>query len=146
MLNGPQSGEENCKKLCAWIKERWACKDWQTYSRGGKLNRSEIAKECAFARSVFVQNPKVGRLLADLEATLREQDILAPVAVAPDATASGIATRIDALKLVEHARRVEQLEMDKASLLAEVAELKRSVKQHDIWERYMQETGRVLRP
>jgi len=153
MSNGQQSGEQNVKKLNTWIVERIANGDWHDYVRGHKLNRSEIAKECNFARSVFQQNPEVERILADLETELRDDSILPPLPdasvdasagarVTPDERALSIAAR----KVNELTERVQQLETEKATLRAKVDELQDGLRRHGLWERYIHETGRLLRP
>ncbi len=147
--NGQQSGEQNVKKLNAWIVERVTNDDWRDYIRGHKLNRSEVAKECNFARSVFQQNPEVERILAGLETELRDDHILPSppdasvgASVAPDARALGVMNR----KVSELTERVQQLETEKATLRAKVDELQDGLRRHGLWERYIHETGRLLRP
>jgi len=153
MSSGQQLGEQNVKKLNAWIVERMANGDWHDYIRGNKLNRSEIAKECNFARSVFGQNPEVERILADLETKLRYDNILPTLLSASiDAPGSTRATPEErtldtaAKKVAELAERVQQLETEKATLRAKVDELQNSLRRYGLWERHIHETGRLLRP
>lgn len=42
----------------------------------GALNRTEIALQCGFAKSVLAQNPRIHKLLQELEIRLRAEGIL----------------------------------------------------------------------
>ncbi len=65
--SGAQKAVENLAAFEAWVADRRRLGDHGDYVRGGKLNRSEIAVECGFARSVFTQNPQVKARLAELD-------------------------------------------------------------------------------
>jgi len=67
MANGQQIANENLAKFEAWIAERNAQNDKLDYIKNGKLNRSEVAKELGFGRSVWYQNPAVKELVAKLD-------------------------------------------------------------------------------
>lgn len=67
MANGQQIANENLAKFEAWIAEREAQDDKKDYILNGKLNRTEVAKELGFARSVWYQNPAVKELVAKLD-------------------------------------------------------------------------------
>ena len=67
MANGQQIANENLAKFEAWIAERNSQNDKIDYVRNGKLNRSEVAKELGFGRSVFAQNPAVKELAVKLD-------------------------------------------------------------------------------
>ena len=67
MANGQQIANENLVKFEKWIAQRKAHGDKLEYIRNGKLNRSEVAKELGFGRSVFAQNPAVRELALKLD-------------------------------------------------------------------------------
>ena len=67
MSNGQTIGNENLEKFQAWIDQRKKQNDKLDYIRNGKLNRSEVAKELGFGRSVFAQNPAVKELAIQLD-------------------------------------------------------------------------------
>ena len=67
MSSGQAIGNENFEKFKTWIAERNAQNDKVDYVRNGKLNRSEVAKELGFGRSVFAQNPAVKELALQLD-------------------------------------------------------------------------------
>lgn len=60
--NGAQRAAENVTLFQAWVAEREQQNDICDYIRGGKINRSEIAKELGFSRSVFSQNPTIKKM------------------------------------------------------------------------------------
>lgn len=65
--SGAQKAVENVAALRFWIAERKEQQDVIEYIRGGKLNRSEIAKELGFSRSVFAQNPLIKKLIEECD-------------------------------------------------------------------------------
>ena len=67
MSNGQTIGNENFEKFEAWVAQRKKQNDKLDYIRNGKLNRSEVAKELGFSRSVFAQNPAVKELALKLD-------------------------------------------------------------------------------
>ena len=67
MSNGQTIGNENFEKFEAWVAQRKKQNDKLDYIRNGKLNRSEVAKELGFGRSVFAQNPAVKELAIQLD-------------------------------------------------------------------------------
>ena len=67
MSNGQTIGNENFEKFEAWVAQRKKQNDKLEYIRNGKLNRSEVAKELGFSRSVFAQNPAVKELALKLD-------------------------------------------------------------------------------
>ena len=67
MANGQQIANENLVKFEKWIAQRKAHGDKLEYIRNGKLNRTEVAKELGFGRSVFAQNPAVRELALKLD-------------------------------------------------------------------------------
>lgn len=63
-------GNQNFKLFSEWHAQRAIDGDLNDYVRNGKLNKSEIAKELGFGRSVFSQNPQVKELAAGIDANL----------------------------------------------------------------------------
>ena len=68
MTNKIEIGRENLEKFQLWIAERKSQNDYLDYVRAGKLNRSEVAKELGFGRSVFAQNLSIKELALQLDA------------------------------------------------------------------------------
>jgi len=61
--NGQQKAKENVLALETWIEQRNAKRDWGEYEYNGKTNRTVLAEELGFAKSVFSQNKRVKELL-----------------------------------------------------------------------------------
>lgn len=150
-LSGQQIAANNLQRFNAWIVERDAANDWQDYIRQGKLNRSEIAKECSFALSVVRQNPAVKLALEALEARLLASGVLQSEKAAPsastevrmNATSQAIDKRIMAAK-AKAEQRVKQLEEQNAALKAEVRDLRDQIKIYRHLDEHLCSTGRFL--
>lgn len=147
--SGQQIAKENIAKFQSWVAERWASNDWQDYLRGGKLNRSEIAAECTFAKSVLQQNPVVKQALQDLEAQLESRGIIHSQTTfeasieAAGASAMAIDKRVMAAKSKAEAR-VKALEEQNAALKAEVCDLREQLRHYDHLDDHLGRTGRLL--
>ncbi len=76
MANGQEIARDNLKKFMSWCAERRSADDWADYARHGKLNRTEIARECIFSPSVLRQNPAVKQQLLDIEGELVRKGVL----------------------------------------------------------------------
>jgi len=61
-VSGQDKAKENIELLERWLAEREVARDWTDYIRGHQLNKSEIAKECGFARSSSVLQYLQGEL------------------------------------------------------------------------------------
>ena len=115
----------------------------ESIRRGNKLSRIEIAKECGFAKSVLLQNPSIKSALKKLENDLFAVGILGEI----------INQFIEKPKLsvVEDAKnwrikkRLNDVEQQNQTLHAENVMLKLKLKQCNILEEYLIETGRVPR-
>jgi F0F1-type ATP synthase delta subunit len=139
--NGQQKAQENFHKFGAWIEERKLCNDWKKYARKDKLNRSEIAKECGFALSVLRQNPAVKTLLNKVELELKEKGHLEI-----DLTSLSVKAQ-ERRSLISNSRdrdRVKALEEQLEALKNENAELKQRLKEADIFNQHLAETGRAI--
>jgi len=148
-MSGRDAGQRNVETFKRWIHDRREANDWADYVWKGQLHRPEIAKECDFAPTVVRQNPAVVRLLAELEDELRREGVLTPrdapeTAVAverpDDRRADAYAKQIATLQT-----RVDQLEAEVATLRMRNTALEGSLTRHNLWERHLHETGRVLR-
>lgn len=167
-LNGQQIAEQYVQRFKDWVVERDVAGDWDDYVRFDKLNRSDIAKECNFLRSVFRTNPGVERQLVGLEARLRGQGILPPlggmltegeadpgagaavcepgrVAVADDPAAQMALRRAMNAK-ARAEQRAKALEEQNATLRAEVKSLRDQVRKLNFMDEHLAQSGRLLRP
>ena len=146
MANGRQIAETNVELFNVWAASK-SDDDFREMTTRGQLSRTEIAKECGFAKSVLAQNPRIKASLASLEASLRERGVLPPMAEnaakasdeRPQREAqSGALARQD----LERLRRLEQ---ENAALRAEVAELKFALEKHAVIREALELTGRLPR-
>jgi hypothetical protein len=61
--NGTQKGADNLSAVSAWIAERNARLDWHEYAYNNRINRSALAEELDFSKSVCTQNSAVRMML-----------------------------------------------------------------------------------
>lgn len=66
--NGQQKANENVTAVNAWIAERNVRLDWHEYAYNNRINRSVLAEELDFAKSVCTQNSTVRTLLDTADA------------------------------------------------------------------------------
>jgi hypothetical protein len=66
--NGQQIASENVAAVTAWIDERNKHRDWHEYAYNNRINRSVLAVELDFAKSVCTQNSTVRALLDSADA------------------------------------------------------------------------------
>lgn len=149
-LSGQQLGRSNVQKFEGWIAERDAVNDWHDYLRRGKLNRSEIAAECGFARSVFGSNPDLKTALEALERRLNDQGFIAAENAtvgasdeAAEASAQAVNRRVMAAKAKTEAR-VKALEEQNAILKAEIRDLRDQLARFKHLDDHLSRTGRLL--
>ena len=142
--NGQQKARENVSQFKAWIQEREVCKDWGSYVRGVKLNRTEIAKECLFAMSVLRQNPEVKNILSQLENNLRQRNIL-PIEVMKKSTQELPEHDTQRLKNKMDTSRLNRLEQENTALQAEVKHLKSILERYKLMDEILSESGRFIR-
>jgi len=151
MANGKELGAENIARFKSWAAEREAANDWAEYIRRGQLNRTEVAAECRFAKSVLRQNPAVKSALEDLESRLRADGTLPSEGnrksshTQDEAASASIDRRIATLNNRTE-QRVKALEEQNASLRAEVLELREQLKRYQIIDDHLAQTGRMVRP
>lgn len=151
MANGQQLAAENLKRFESWSQEREAAGDWADYIRQGQLNRTEVAAECGFAKSVLRQNPAVKAALEALEACLRARGTLPPAKgesspqTQVEAASASLERRIVTLNNRSE-QRVKALEEQNAALRAEVLELREQLKRYQMIDDHLAQTGRMVRP
>ncbi len=141
MKNGQQKGNENQEAFSKWIQERNTTDDWPNYIYRGKVNRREIAKECKFAESVTRQNPRVRYLIEELEIDLEKRGILIPDDRPADIRAAEKREQLDSQF---DKRKLMKLEEQNAQLLAENVCLKEKLKDYNLFDEHLMETGRLV--
>ena len=140
-LSGQQKADQNLATFLSWAASKTDA-DYREMVMRGQLNRKEIARECGFAKSVLLQNPRVKEALQTLEAQLRERDILPPVAepATPAPTSNAPNPRAAADKA-----RLKRLEAENAALRAEVMELRGRLDRYRLMDDVLSSTGRLPR-
>jgi len=151
MANGKDIGAANVNKFEGWAAERQAAGDWADYIRQGQLNRTEVAAECGFAKSVLRQNPAVKAALETLEADLRTSGVLTPAkgekaSQSEGEAASGAVDRRIVTINSRSEQRVKALEEQNAALRAEVRDLREQLKCYRLIDDHLAQTGRMVRP
>jgi hypothetical protein len=151
MANGQQLAAENLKRFESWSQEREAAGDWADYIRQGQLNRTEVAAECGFAKSVLRQNPAVKAALEALESRLRAEGALPPGkgGKSPQAQAEAASASVERRIVTLNNRseqRIKALEEQNAALRAEVLELREQLKRYQMIDDHLAQTGRMVRP
>ncbi len=140
-MNGQQRSDQNHTSFLSWIAGKTDA-DYREMVQRGQLNRKELARECGFARSVLLQNPRIKDALRVLEAQLRERDILPPVVehAIPAPTSDAPNPRAAADKA-----RLKRLEAENAALRAEVLELRGQLDRYRLMDHVLSNTGRLPR-
>ena len=145
MASGRQLAEQNVATFVAWVASKTE-DDFRAMANRGVLSRTEVAKECGFAKSVLDQNPRIKAALRELEEGLRHRGILPPtVAQDPDEPQQPAMREPGRLRAAKDTERLRRLEQENASLKAEVAELKRALEKHAILRDALALTGRLPR-
>ncbi|MBZ0070011.1 MAG: hypothetical protein K8F26_14500 [Thiobacillus sp.] len=140
-LNGQQRADENLATFLSWAASKTDA-DYREMALRGQLNRKEIARECGFAKSVLLQNPRVKEALRKVEAELRERDILPPVA---EPTAPTRPNEAPNPRAAADKARLKRLEVENASLRAEVMELRGQLERYRLMDNVLSSTGRLPR-
>lgn len=140
-LSGQQKADQNLTTFLSWVASKTDA-DYRGMVARGQLSRQEIARECCFAKSVLLQNPRVKEALRTLEVQLRERGILPPIADAarspPSADAPNPSTAADKARL-------KRLEVENAALRAEVMELRDQLERYRLMDNVLSSTGRLPR-
>lgn len=114
--NGQQIAKENVESVKAWIAQRNERRDWHDYAYSNRINRSTLASELGFAKSVCTQNKTVKELLEEADALwFREAPVERAAQEAARERSEKISnqTNLNANKL---ARRVAELEVENRQL------------------------------
>lgn len=145
MASGRQLAEANVLLFEAWVASK-TDDDFRAMVSRGVLSRTDIAKECGFAKSALDQNPRIKGALRNLENGLRLRGILPPaVERDPEAPSTPLVREPGRLRAAEDAERLRRLEQENAALKAEVAELKRTVEKFSVLRDALALTGRLPR-
>ncbi len=144
MASGQQLADENVRLFAAWQAEKSDADYKEMVVRGG-LSRTEIAKECGFAKSVLAQNPRVKESLLALETALRTRGVLPPLAVASGAGEAPAASAGPATSGRTDQERLRRLEQENALLRAEVAELRSVLSKQLVLKEALALSGRLPR-
>ena len=139
-MNGQERAEQNYLSFEAWMASKTDA-DFREMVTLGRLNRGEICRECDFGRSVLLQNPRIKKILNELEEELRARGVLPPLTpseVVP-LRAKGL------LQTATDAERLKRLEAENAGLCAELTEARQRLKRFEALEALLAETGRLAR-
>ena len=145
MANGKQLSDHNLQLFNSWLSGK-TDKDLVQLVFRGVLSRKEIAEECGFSKSVLDQNPRVTSALKSLEENLRERGILPQIIVRAASTDTQPLMR-DAgnTRHSADAERLRRVELENASLKAELSELKSQLSQFTNLQQALVLTGRLPR-
>ena len=136
MASGRQLAEQNVATFAAWVASK-NDDDFRAMVSRGVLSRTEVAKECGFAKSALNQNPRIKTALRDLENGLRQRGVLSPaVERDPEASSTPLMREPSRLRASADAERLRRLEHENAALKAELAELKRTVERFSMLRRH----------
>jgi hypothetical protein len=141
-VNGQQISTLNLATFLSWVASK-TDRDFREMVIRGQLSRQEIARECGFAKSALLQNPRVKDALKSLEAELRERKVLPPLvessegdATPPSApSSSGAADKA----------RLKRLESENASLHAELSLVRGDLERFRLMDEVLCSTGRLPR-
>jgi hypothetical protein len=141
-MNGQQRSEQNLATFLSWVASK-TDDDYREMATRGQLSRQEIARECGFARSVLVQNPRVKEAVKSLETQLRRRGVLPPISEVSDADAP-LVTSPNPHAGADQAR-LKRLESENASLHAELTQLRAVLERYRLMDDVLCSTGRLPR-
>lgn len=141
-LSGQQKADQNLSTFLSWGASKTDA-DYREMVLRGQLNRKEIARECGFAKSVLLQNPRVRDFLKELEADLRERGVLPPQAEG-EMTVPAAAESTNPRAAADKAR-LKRLEAENAALKAELMELRGQLDRYRVMDSVLSSTGRLPR-
>lgn len=142
-MNGRQCSAQNLAAFLLWIASKTDAEYREMVVRG-QLNRKEIARECGFAKSVLLQNPRVKDALKKLEADLRERGVLPPLAVVEGDT-TVVATGQSNPRVAADKARLKRLKAENAALKAELMELRGQLDRYRVMDSILSSIGRLPR-
>ena len=143
-LSGQQKADQNLAIFLSWSASKTGA-DFREVVLRGQLNRKEIARECGFAKSVLLQNPRVRDSLKSLEADLRERGILPPLAAIEGAAPVAAITESNNSRAAADKARLKRLEVENAALRAELMELRGQLERYRVMDNVLSSTGRLPR-
>lgn len=141
-MNGQQRSEQNLATFLSWVASK-TDDDFREMVARGQLSRQEIARECGFAKSALLQNPRVKDALKTLETQLRERKVLPPVAETSENAAAPQAAPNP--RAVADKARLKRLESENASLRAELTEVRADLERYQLMDSVLCSTGRLPR-
>lgn len=145
MSSGRQLGEQNLVCFVTWVASK-TDEDFRAMAHMGVLSRTEVAKECGFAKSVLRQNPRIKLTLSELEDDLRIRGVLPPIAERrPEVSQVPLMRELGQTHAARDTERLRRLEQENASLKAEVAELKCKLAKYAVLRDALAMTGRMPR-
>ncbi|OYV91361.1 MAG: hypothetical protein B7Z57_04845 [Acidiphilium sp. 37-60-79] len=145
-LSGQQRAELNLSTFLSWAASKTAA-DFREMVTRGQLNRTEIATETGFAKSVLTQNPRVRECLQQLENRLRAEGVLPPFVdrSAVIEPASVVSTDATNPRAAADKARLKRLEAENAALKAELISLRAQLQRYAAMEAVLASSGRLPR-
>lgn len=152
MSNGQQLADHNVAIFKAWMASK-SDSEYRRITHRGALSRSEIAKECGFAKSALAQNPRIKSLLTDLEVNLRATGVLPQLEntnsevaeIQPKILPTLRDERNEAATPPALEAKLQRLQTENALQRAEIEELRRQLKQFTSIHEALGNTGRMPR-
>ena len=129
-----------------WFKSK-DLEELKQYVRRGALNRSEIAKELGFARSVWGSNKRLAKALRGADKRLK-----IGLGISVDVSDSDNSEKVEpkrdrsAAKNREQSQRIRQLETKVADLTEKLRVANEKLEKFEAYEEYIFQTGRAPRP
>ena len=143
-LSGQQKADENLSIFLSWAASK-SDSDFREMATRGQINRKEVARECGFAKSVLLQNPRVRDSLKSLEVSLRKRGVLPPLAVADGESPVAAAVAPNPPRSAADKARLKRLEAENAALKAELMELRGQLDRYRVMDSVLSSTGRLPR-
>ena len=146
LANGKQLADVNAQLFAMWVAAKTDA-DFREMTVRGQLSRTEIAKECGFAKSALNQNPRIKSCLIELETELRARDVLPrPVAKTNSDPLEPKKRESQAAGIGRHdLERQRRLEQENAALRAEVSELRFVLEKQMVIKEALSMSGRIPR-
>lgn len=139
-MNGQQRAEQNLATFLSWMVSKTDV-DFREIVMRGQLSRQEITRECGFAKSVLVQNPRVKEALKSLETRLREHGVLPSLAEVTDTGEPQV--MMPNSRAAADKARLKRLETENASLHAELSQLRAALDRYSLMDTVLCGTGRL---
>lgn len=142
MASGKETGAESVKKFMDWQIGKTDA-DYKEYVYQNKmLNQSAIARELNFGRKAFKENEVLFTALETLEKRLRKEKVILKEKLKPENLPEHDRNKV---QLNRDKQRLNQLEQQNAALRAQVFNLKAKLKELNIIDEFITETGRMPR-